>query len=468
MKKRRNLFIVLFFTALTVVLTVAVVLTWEKVLMTPFYTLIEAYYPGEANSVARWRMQQRFEHVFISTVVDVIVVTLLLRLVGRQQRRLAASEERYRAVFERANDGIVIVAAAGRTIIEVNNKFCELFGCRPQGLIGKDIGTLAWGTNGDGGSGSGDGGDTSDGGDTGDGDDAGDAGDNLSAFLDENYCADRELSIKTSAGDLLPVSVSCSALSMDKERLLVLIVRDWSIRKRLEAEKAEMQRQLFHNEKIAALGRVAAQVAHEVKNPLTGLLLYAMHLKNKLSGKMLDSELALCDRIINTVNDLVGTTEQIMSFARPVSLSPRPADLNRIVKKVVQLLQPQISSYRIEEDLDLPDTEVIALLDETSITSALINLTLNSIQSMPGGGRLTVKTSRANGTSLLTIADTGCGMTAEQIEKVFEPFYTTKSQGLGLGMPYAKKVIEQHHGAIHIASRCDAGTQITIELPAEK
>ncbi|MCA1565331.1 MAG: PAS domain S-box protein [Acidobacteria bacterium] len=444
MKKRRNIYIVLFFTALTIVLTVVVVLMWEKVLMPPFYSVIEAYYPGEANSVARWRWQQRFEHVFISTVVDVIVVTLLLRLVGRQQRRLAASEERYRAVFEHANDGIVIVAAESRTVIEVNNKFCQLFGCRPQELIDKDISALAWGT------------------------DEGETADSLSAFLDENYCAEKELSIKTSSGALLPVSVSCSALSMDEERLLVLIVRDWSIRKNLEAEKAEMQRQLFHNEKIAALGRVAAQVAHEVKNPLSGLLLYAMHLKSKLTGKLPESELVLCDRIISSVNHLVGTTEQIMSFARPVTVAPRPADLNQVVKKVFQLLQPQINAHHIEERLDLSDKEVIALLDETSLTSALINLTLNSIQSMPSGGRLTVKTGRSNGTSQLTIADTGCGMTPEQIEKVFEPFYTTKSQGLGLGMPYAKKVIEQHQGAIHIESRRDEGTQITIELPAEK
>ena len=444
MKKRRNLFIVLFFTALTIALTGVVVLAWEKFLMMPFYSLIEARYPGEQNSVARWRMQQRFEHFFISTVVDVIVVSLLLRLVGRQQRKLAAGEERYRAVFEHANDGIVIVAAASRTIIEVNNKFCELFGCRSPDLIGKDIDALQWGLA------------------------DGEPGNALSAFLDENYCVDKELLIKTETGAVMPVSVSCSALSMDEVRLLVLIVRDWSIRKRLEAEKEEMQRQLFHNEKIAALGRVAAQVAHEVKNPLTGLLLYAMHLKNKLSGKSAEGEIVLCDRIIDNINHLVGTTEQIMSFARPVSLAPRPIDLNGVVKKVFQLLQPQISAYRIEEQLELAETEVVALLDEASITSALINLTLNSIQSMPGGGRLIVKTGRANGTSQLTIADTGCGMTAEQIEKVFEPFYTTKSQGLGLGMPYAKKVVEQHRGAIHIESRPDAGTRIIIELPAEK
>jgi PAS domain S-box-containing protein len=444
MKKQRNLFITLFFVALTIALTAVVVLAWEKVLMMPFYSVINAYYPGDANSIARWRMQQRFEHFFISTIVDVIVVTLLLRLVSRQQRRLAASEERYRAVFEHANDGIVIVAAGTRTIIEVNNKFCELFGCRSQELIGKDIDALEWGTG------------------------DGESGSTLSAFLDENYCDDRELSVKTSSGAFLPVSVSCNALSMDEVRLLVLIVRDWSIRKRLESEKDEMQRQLFHNEKITALGRVAAQVAHEVKNPLSGLLLYAMHLKNKLNDKATESELVLCDRIIDSINHLVGTTEQILSLARPVSLAPRPVDLNHIVRKVSQLLQPQISSYRIEEHLELADTEVVTLLDETSITSALINLTLNSIQSMPGGGRLTVKTGRVNGTSQLTIADTGCGMTAEQIEKVFEPFYTTKSQGLGLGMPYAKKVIEQHRGAIHIESHQDAGTQITIELPAEK
>ncbi len=444
MKKGRNLFLVVFFTALTIALTAIVVLAWEKFLMAPFYSIIEMYYPGEANSVARWRMQQRFEHFFISTVVDVFVVTLLLRLVGRQQRKLTASEERYRAIFEHANDGIVIVAAPSRTIVEVNNKFCELFGCRAEDLVGRHISALSWNA------------------------DDGETGDTLATVLQDGYCTDKELSIKTATGAWLPVSVSCSSLSTDEDRLLVLIVRDWSIRKRLEAEKEEMQRQLFHNEKIAALGRVAAQVAHEVKNPLTGLLLYSMHLKNKLSGKLGESELALCDRIISSVNHLVGTTEQIMNFARPVSLSPRPVDLNHIVRKVLQLLQPQLNANRIEEHLELPDSEVIALLDETSITSALINLTLNSIQAMPSGGQLTVKTSRSNGTSLLKIADTGCGMTAEQIEKVFEPFYTTKSQGLGLGMPYAKKVIEQHRGEIHIESRPQEGTQITIELPSEK
>jgi PAS domain S-box-containing protein len=444
MKKRRNLLLVLFFTALTVLLTAVVVLLWEKVLITPFYSMIEAYYPGAANSVARWRMQQRFEHFFISTTVDLIVVSLLLRLVSRQQRRLVASEERYRALFERANDGIVIISATNRSVIEVNNKFCELFGCRPQELVGKNISEIDWRTKQD------------------------MDGDSLSIVLNEQNCADKELSIHTSKGVPLPVSVSCSTLSMDEERLLVLIVRDWSIRKRLEAEKAEMQRQLFHNEKISALGRVAAQVAHEVKNPLAGLLLYAMHLKTKLAGKLTESELALCDRIINSINHLVGTTEQILSFARPVSLTPQPLDLNQVVRKVCQLLQPQISAHRIDERLELADTEVPTLLDETSITSALINLTLNAIQSMPDGGRLTVKTSRVNGTSQLTIADTGHGMTPEQVEKVFEPFYTTKSQGLGLGMPYAKKVIELHRGEIHIESRQEEGTQIIIELPAEK
>jgi PAS domain S-box-containing protein len=444
MKKSRNLFLILFFTALTVCLTALVVLMWEKVLMTPFYSLVETYYPGAANSVARWKMQQRIEHFFISTTVDLIVVTLLLRLVSRQQRKLVASEERYRALFERANDGIVIVSATNRRIIEVNNKFCELFGCRPQELVGKNIDEVDWRTQQE------------------------VDGDTLAVALNDENCADRELSIHTSKGVPLPVSVACSTLSMDEERLLVLIVRDWSIRKRLEAEKAEMQRQLFHNEKIAALGRVAAQVAHEVKNPLAGLLLYAMHLKTKLADKLSESEVSLCDRIINSINHLVGTTEQILSFARPVSLSPRPVDLNGVVRKVCQLLQPQINAHRIDERLELADPEVPTLLDETSITSALINLTLNAIQSMPEGGRLTVKTSRVNGTSQLTIADTGCGMTSEQIAKVFEPFYSTKTQGLGLGMPYAKKVIEQHHGAIHIESREQAGTQIVIQLPAEK
>jgi signal transduction histidine kinase len=231
------------------------------------------------------------------------------------------------------------------------------------------------------------------------------------------------------------------------------------------AELAAAQAQLAHQEKIAALGRAAAQVAHEIKNPLAGLRLYSLHLKNKVAGKLSDAEMSLIDKTIDSINRLSDTADQILNFARPINLVPTRVDLNRVVASVIQLLEPQITSNKIEVKLALAPSGASAMLDEASIHSALMNLMLNAIQSMTADGVLSV-TTNADGDHLrLTIADTGRGMTEEQAKNVFEPFYTTKSQGLGLGAPYARKVIEQHRGTIKVESREGEGTRLEIELP---
>ena len=231
------------------------------------------------------------------------------------------------------------------------------------------------------------------------------------------------------------------------------------------AELVKAHERLAHQEKIAALGRAAAQVAHEVKNPLAGMLLYAMHLRSKAEGKLAEGELALVDKIVGTINHLTDTVEQVLDFARPIRIAPRPADVNRVVADVLQLVEPQMSSHRIERRVELGERGCCAVLDEASVRSALMNLVLNAIQAMPDGGTLSVKTSASDAALLVEVADTGCGMTEEQLANVFEPFYTTRSQGLGLGMPYARKVIEQHGGAVSVRSRPGAGTTIRVELP---
>jgi two-component system sensor histidine kinase HydH len=231
-------------------------------------------------------------------------------------------------------------------------------------------------------------------------------------------------------------------------------------------ELVEAHGALARQEKIAALGRVAAQIAHEVKNPLAGLLLYAMHLRGKAADKLAESETALLDKIIDTVNHLTGTCEQVLDFARPLALAPRPADLNRVVADVLHLAAPQLDASRVETRLALADGGAVAHVDESSLRAALMNLALNAAQAMRGGGRLSVTTRREGERVRLEIADTGQGMSAEQAEKIFEPFYTTKAAGLGLGMPYAKKVVEQHGGTIEVESRAGEGTTVRITLPA--
>ena len=233
------------------------------------------------------------------------------------------------------------------------------------------------------------------------------------------------------------------------------------------AELVETHQRLVHQERIAALGRAAAQVAHEVKNPLAGLLLYSLHLQSK-AEKFSESEASLVNKIADTINQLIRRVEQILGFARPLSLSPRPGDLNRIVNDVLELLRPQLTANKVEVRMSPDRNRATVMIYEASMNGALLNLILNAIEAMPKGGTLSITTEAVDETLRLEITDTGRGISEEEAKNIFEPFYTTKEQGLGLGMPYAKKIIEQHGGLISLRSQPGEGTTIYVTLPAQQ
>jgi signal transduction histidine kinase len=234
------------------------------------------------------------------------------------------------------------------------------------------------------------------------------------------------------------------------------------------AELIEAHDRLAHNGKVAALGRVAAQVAHEVRNPLYGLLLYTTHLKEELAGKLATEQVEVFDSMIDTINQLNATTEQILDLARPVRLALRPINLNSVVTAVLKLLQPQISASEVKVELDQRDTNLTAMLDEGCTRAALLNLLLNAVEAMPAGGILSVASASDGETLSLVIKDTGPGMSEERLKKIFEPFNSDKTSGLGLGMPYAKKIIEEHGGRIVVESKLGEGTRVCINLPVAK
>ena len=276
-----------------------------------------------------------------------------------------------------------------------------------------------------------------------------------------------EANFRRAGGDTFVASVAVTPIRKHGGEVIghLGVVKDLTAERESAERLRRMQERLAHQEKIAALGRAAAQVAHEVKNPLAGLLLYSMHLRGKAADKLAEGELALVDKIVNTINHLTDTVNQVLDYARPINLRPRPVDLNRVVSDVLQLLRPQIEANRVEPRAELDEACCRVVLDEPSIHSALMNLALNAIQAMPDGGALTVRTKHGGAGVELEISDTGVGMSEEQVKNIFEPFFTTKSQGMGLGMPYAQKVVEQHGGAVSIESRPGAGTTVRVKLP---
>ena len=282
-------------------------------------------------------------------------------------------------------------------------------------------------------------------------------------------CYQGEMELGKEDGNSFAASVAITPIREYAGRLLgyLAIIKDLTAERRNEERLRRMRERLAHQERIADLGRMAAQVAHEVKNPLSGLRLYSLHLKGKIADKLDQGEMSIIDKIIGGIDHLFDTVEQVIDFARPISLTRRRLSLNALVEDVLHFLGPQLNGNHIEVQKEMAESGAFANVDEASIRSSLINLLLNSIEAMPDGGVLMIETREVERAVRLDISDTGCGMTSEQVRNVFEPFYTTKSKGLGLGMSYAQKVVKQHGGTIVLMSQTGKGTRVWITLPLD-
>ncbi len=370
-------------------------------------------------------------------------------MVAERTRELADAHSFLNTVLDSSMEYAIIATDLAGRVILFNRGAELLFGFQPGEILGKSAAELS-------GDGDGNGGDES-----------------VLLALCRKACAtgrlQSEAPLGRSGGNRFIASIAANPLREADGRALgyLFIVNDVTARKLAESEMREMQARLAHNEKIAALGRVAAQVAHEVKNPLTGLRLFALHLKAKVTGKLAAQETTLLDKIIDGVDHLSSTVERVLDFARPISLARRWSDLNLIVAGAAQVLEPQIAASGIQAEIRLsePRGGMAGLFDEVSLRSAFINLMLNAVEAMPGGGRITVVTEKRESAFHVTISDTGRGMSAEDLKHVFEPFRSTKGSGLGLGMSYAKKIIDEHGGRIVVTG--GHGVTVEIALPGE-
>jgi signal transduction histidine kinase len=220
---------------------------------------------------------------------------------------------------------------------------------------------------------------------------------------------------------------------------------------------------------LAALGRMATEVAHELKNPLAGLRLYARHLETRLS-KGGDTEGAgLAQKITSTVDHLAAVVQEITAFGRPPELHRIPTAVHALLDECLAFAQARC---------DPPGAEVIraydpscpeALLDARELRKAFLNLILNGLEALGPGGRLTVTTGYSAETRMVTVVveDTGAGMSEETLSRMYDLFFTTKPQGTGLGMALARSVIDLHAGELLIHSAPGRGTRVTVRLPVE-
>jgi signal transduction histidine kinase len=220
---------------------------------------------------------------------------------------------------------------------------------------------------------------------------------------------------------------------------------------------------------LAALGRMATQVAHEVKNPLAGLRLYARHLEQQLERRDDAAGAEIAKKITSTVDHLAAVVSEITAFGRPPELTRAWTALPPLLDECLTFARARVDTEGIEvsrrDDEACPD----AFVDARELRKAFLNLILNGLEALAPGGRLSVGARYEPETRTVTIAidDTGVGMTEETASRAFDFFYTTKPQGTGLGMAIAKSAVDRHGGELAITSAPGAGTRVLIRLPIE-
>ena len=388
-------------------------------------------------------------HLLTTVANQIAPMVENIRLYERAQQEIAQrkaaeeeirrSEERFRTLFEATLEGIAIVRNG--VILEVNHALLAIFGYQPEELIGHQLSDLV-------------------------SEDA--------AGLDD---APREgLGFKRD-GSVVDIEVAAKRYVFQGEDVTVVAIRDIASRKRNEAENKMLQRQLLLSQKMEAIGRLSAGVAHDFNNCLLAIFGY--------NDLMLD-RYADDPFLVRNLSGLkeagqkaAALTKQLLAFARRQPMETRVLELNPIVTGLEKMMQRLLG-----EDIHLVAELAPGLgpvkVDPGQLEQVIVNLAVNARHAMPSGGRLTIRTSSMKATPetpaphkdvppgswvLLSVSDTGLGMDAETQARVFEPFFSTKGEGTGLGLATAYGIVRQSGGHIFVDSALGMGATFSIYLP---
>jgi PAS domain S-box-containing protein len=363
--------------------------------------------------------------------------TKLEQLVTQRTNKLAESERKYRHLIETAQEGLFTYDTNG-VVTFVNPFMSTMLGYAPEEMIGK----------------------------------------NLLVFVDEEDVSrvkagmerrrrgiaetyEVRLIRKDEARIYTNVTVS-PIMSEDGEFAGGLaLLSDITVRKRLEAQLVESQR-------LAAIGETATMVGHDLRNPLQAMT-STLYVARKLatSEKVEDRKEAV--RLLGTLDDAIQYMDKIVSDLQDYA---RPVGADWVETSLPDLVRATVSNVKIPENVevtvDIQGGSSNVKLDPLLFRRVLTNLILNAVQAMPKGGKLTIASSRGNGSLTVAVQDTGVGIAPESLEKVFTPFFTTKAKGQGLGLAVCKRLIEAQGGTIDVTSQVEEGSTFTLKIPTNR
>ncbi|MFZ0391611.1 MAG: ATP-binding protein, partial [Calditrichia bacterium] len=288
---------------------------------------------------------------------------------------------------------------------------------------------------------------------------------------------EKEIKFRQKNGKSLIVGLSSSPIHDENNQFdgIVLLFRDLT-------EVRHLKHQIERMERLALLGELSAGIAHEVRNPLAGIKVAAQVLEESYGGS--EFQLQMVERIVREVDKANRLLKEFFKFARPTKPKLAFHDVEMIIDGVYLLLAPKLKKRNIQFVTEFGDDVPQAFVDETQLEQIILNLFLNAADAMPEGGNLKVSTMRRklklldderermkSGNDdfsyvIIKISDNGKGIPAETQPKVFNPFFTTKTDGLGLGLSICSRLIEENSGKIDFASQQGKGTTFVLALPA--
>jgi len=285
----------------------------------------------------------------------------------------------------------------------------------------------------------------------------------LNASAAEQTVIEKEIECNLADGRQIPLEIGAGRLVDETGRYLgsILLFKDLS-------EIRTLRNEIIRSQRLAAVGRLAAGVAHEIRNPLSSIKGFATYFHERYRENTGDAQIAsILIQEVDRLNRVVG---QLLEFSRPVGIQPRPVRLAQWIGDSIKLIEGQARNQGVAIQTGIRNGEQTVRLDPDRLGQVLLNLFLNSLDAMENGGVLTVAADdSADGRRLeIRVTDSGCGIQPEDLSHVFEPYFTTKPTGTGLGLAIARNIVEAMGGDITAASRPGAGTTFTIRIPLDK
>jgi two-component system sensor histidine kinase HydH len=271
---------------------------------------------------------------------------------------------------------------------------------------------------------------------------------------------EKEVSCPLADGRRIPMDVSAANLTDENGESFgkVILFKDLTEIRALHLE-------LEKNRRLASVGRLAAGVAHEIRNPLSSIKGFATYFKEKYRHSDKDQEIAAI--MIQEVDRLDRVVGQLLEFARPLRLHCRDVVLKPFFQDAFRLVQNQSRAAGVDTALEVTDERLTARMDGDKMSQVMLNLFLNALDAMPDGGLLTVRVrGDGNGRVHIRVSDTGTGIDAKDQPHIFEPYFSTKKTGTGLGLAIVYNIVIAHRGEIRVDSRTGGGTTVHIALPA--